>query len=236
MARRFLRGEEETVPANIRMTLEDICEFQVQDAVHLTVHVFAESLGNAIDAKDHCTRSHSEEVAILSQAIGQQLGLPPSQADILHIAGHLHDIGKIGIPDAILKKRGALTDPEYRTIKKHPQMGAEIIEPLTSLMGNDAVAKMVLHHHERFDGKGYPHGLAGGDIPLGARIIAVADALSAMLQERPYRPPMSFGAAANEVARCSGSQFDPRVVEAFLDIQDTIRGYLDSMRGMRMAV
>ncbi|WP_147822465.1 HD-GYP domain-containing protein [Salidesulfovibrio onnuriiensis] len=218
------------------MKLEEMCGFQVVDAVRLTIHVFAESLGNAIDAKDHCTRSHSEEVAVVSQAIGQQVGLSASQADILHIAGHLHDIGKIGISDAILKKSGPLTDAEYKVIKTHPQMGAEIIGPLTTLMGNDGIAKMVLHHHERYDGTGYPHGLRGTRIPLGARIIAVADSLSAMLQTRPYRPAMDFGKAADEVARCAGTQFDPRIVEAFLDIQDTIKGYIDSMRDLKVAV
>lgn len=222
--------------SNTHVKLEEMCEFHVLDAVHLTVHVFAESLGNAIDAKDHCTRSHSEEVAVISQAIAQQVGLSPSQADILHIAGHLHDIGKIGISDAILKKRGPLTDAEYRIIRQHPRIGAEIIAPLTNLMGNDGIARMVLHHHERFDGTGYPGGLAGNDIPLGARIISVADSLSAMLQARPYRADMSYAQAIAEVERCSGTQFDSAIVEAFLGIQDTIKGYLDSMRGMRMAV
>ncbi|WP_243546989.1 HD-GYP domain-containing protein [Pseudodesulfovibrio tunisiensis] len=219
-----------------RLQLEDICEFQILDAVHMTVHQFAESLGNVIDAKDHCTRSHSEEVAVVSQAIGLELGLSARQADILHVAGHLHDIGKIGIPDAILKKQGPLTSAEFEIIKQHPQIGAGIMAPVTGFSGTNGVVRMILHHHERFDGTGYPHGLPGLDIPLGARIIAVADSLSAMLQNRPYRKALSYGQAVEEIARCSGSQFDPLVVEALLEIRDTVRDYLRTMRDLRVAV
>ncbi len=213
-----------------RLSSQSERNFPIPDAVQMTVHQLAESLGNAIDAKDHCTRSHSEEVAVVSQAIGLQLGLPPRTADILHIAGHLHDIGKIGIPDSILKKQGPLTDREYATIKRHPEMGAAIIEPVTCLSGNNGIVDMVLHHHERFDGKGYPDGLAGEDIPLGARVIAVADTLSAMLQDRPYRRARSYVEVVAEIQQCSGSQFDPRIVEAFMDIRETVQGYLLSMR------
>ncbi|WP_338325284.1 HD-GYP domain-containing protein [Pseudodesulfovibrio senegalensis] len=202
------------------------------DAVQMTVHQLAESLGNAIDAKDHCTRSHSEEVAVITQAIGLQMGLSPRSADILHIAGHLHDIGKIGIPDSILKKRGPLTDEEFAVIKQHPAMGAAIIEPVTCLSGKNGIMKMVLHHHERFDGRGYPDGLAGEDIPLGARVIAVADSLSAMLQDRPYRRARDYENAVAEIERCAGTQFDPRIVSAFMEVRDTVRGYLLSMREM----
>lgn len=205
-------------------------EGQMLDAVQMTVHQLAESLGNAIDAKDHCTRSHSEEVAVIAQAVGLQLGLSPRQADILHIAGHLHDIGKIGIPDSILKKQAPLTAEEYHIVKEHPAMGAEIMRPVACLSGENGITAMVLHHHERFDGKGYPSGLVGHDIPLGARIIAVADSLSAMLQDRPYRRARSYNEAVQEIADCSGSQFDPDIVGAFMEIRETIKGYLLSMR------
>lgn len=210
--------------------MEEVCEFQIIDAVQMTVHQFAESLSNVIDAKDHCTRSHSEEVAVVSQCLGIRMGLSSRQADILHVAGHLHDIGKIGVPDSILKKRGPLTEAEFRIIQQHPVIGAEIMAPVTSFAGSNGIVKMILHHHERFDGKGYPHGLRGSNIPLGARIIAVADSLSAMLQNRPYREAMTFDQAAAEIQSCSGSQFDPQVVAAFVSARDSIEGYLRSMR------
>lgn len=213
-----------------RLALNELCEFQIIDAVQMTVHQFAESLSNVIDAKDHCTRSHSEEVAVVSQCLGIRMGLSSRQADILHVAGHLHDIGKIGVPDSILKKRGPLTEAEFRIIQQHPVIGAEIMAPVTSFAGSNGIVKMILHHHERFDGKGYPHGLKASNIPLGARIIAVADSLSAMLQNRPYREAMTFDQAAAELQSCSGTQFDPQVVSAFVSARDSIEGYLRSMR------
>lgn len=222
-------------PETRTVELDEICEFQVWDAVQLTVHQFAESLSNIIDAKDHCTHNHSEEVAVMSQTIGQQMGLSAKHSDILHVAGHLHDIGKVGIQDAILKKRGPLTTAEFNIIKRHPEIGAQIIAPVTQLTGKNGIVKMILHHHERYDGKGYPHGLAGLEIPLGARIIAVADSLSAMLQQRPYRKAMSYGEALDEIVACTGTQFDPMVVEAFFDVSDIIRDYLQSLHGRENA-
>ncbi|SDL21659.1 HD domain-containing protein [Maridesulfovibrio ferrireducens] len=201
-----------------------------QDIVHLTVHQFAESLGNAIDAKDACTSSHSEDVAVISQAIGVQMGLTSDRCKALHIAGHLHDIGKIGIPDSILKKKGSLTDEEYEVVKLHPVTGAEIVGPVTVFSGDNGIAKMILHHHERFDGKGYPAGLKGNDIPFGSRIIAVADTLSAMMQDRPYRKAIAFEHVLGEIKWCSGTQLDPTVVKAFMKISDKVGKYLSDMR------
>ncbi|MFH1914298.1 MAG: HD-GYP domain-containing protein [Pseudomonadota bacterium] len=182
--------------------------------VTTVLHQFAESLGFAIDAKDQTTRRHSDEVARVSQELALGLGLSVSQAGIIHVAAHLHDIGKIGVPDAVLGKRGTLTPSEWQAIRRHPQAGADILRPVLAL-NNLGVVDMVLHHHERFDGAGYPCGLKGVAIPLGARIIALADSLSAMLQDRPYRRSRTFGWAHDEIIRCSGGQFDPRVVEAF---------------------
>ena len=125
----------------------------------LSLHQFAESLGNAVDAKDHCTRSHSEEVAAVGRLIALGLGLDPAQADMIHIAGHLHDIGKIGLPDAILGKTGPLTPAEWAMVRLHPVIGADIVRPVAALTGPGGIADMILHHHERFDGGGYPHGL-----------------------------------------------------------------------------
>lgn len=213
-----------------------LTDSRIQEAIQGYLHLFAESLGNAIDAKDHCTCLHSEEVALIAQAIGVKLGLSTRETKKLHIAGHLHDIGKIGIPDAILKKEGPLTSEEYTEIKRHPQIGAEIVAPVMGAVGNGEMIQVILHHHERFDGRGYPAGLKGDKIPLGARIIAVADSLSAMLQNRPYRKAMTFAQAVSEIVVCSGTQFDPRIVEAFLAIKDDIHDLVQSIRGVEVAV
>ncbi|WP_320175629.1 HD-GYP domain-containing protein [Maridesulfovibrio sp.] len=191
----------------------------------MTVHQFAESLGNAIDAKDHYTCSHSEEVAVVAQALGVQLGLNDQECELLHIAGHLHDIGKIGLPDSILKKEGRLTLEEYEIVKKHPAMGAEIVKPVATVSGLDRIPGIILHHHERYDGAGYPYALKGENIPFGARVIAVADTLSAMASNRPYRKAIEFSRIIDEIKTCSGTQFDPAVVEAFMGITDQIENY-----------
>ncbi|MBZ2172333.1 HD-GYP domain-containing protein [Nitratidesulfovibrio sp. SRB-5] len=183
------------------------------------LHQFAESLGNAIDAKDTHTRSHSEEVALAAFLLARAMGFSPADADRVHVAGHLHDIGKIGVPDAVLLKAGTLTPEEWEHMRAHPVIGARIVSPVADL-ADEGVASMILHHHERWDGRGYPHGLSGDAIPLGARIIALADSLSAMLQHRPYRPAMRFEQAEEELLRCSGSQFDPAVVRAFVTVRD----------------
>jgi len=215
--------------------IEDICEFQILDAVQLTVHQFAESLSCIIDAKDHSTSCHSEEVAVMAQTIGLQMGLSAKAADILHVAGHLHDIGKVGIEDAILKKPGPLTPEEFEIVKRHPVIGAEIMAPVTTFSGKNGVVRMIRHHHERYDGLGYPDGLKGSEIPLGARIIAVADSLSAMLQDRPYRKAMSYEQALDEIVDCAGAQFDPKVVNAFFGVRNVIRLYLASLHHAREA-
>lgn len=185
------------------------------------LHEFAESLGNAIDAKDPHTSMHSDEVAEVSHVLALTMGLSRREADIIHVAGHLHDIGKIGVPDAVLGKKGPLTPPEWRAVRKHPRAGAEILRPVGAL-SRLGVVDMVLYHHERYDGKGYPERLKGDAIPVGARIISLADTLSAMLQDRPYRAAKEFDAAYREIVRCSGTQFDPRVVEAFRQSADEI--------------
>ena len=177
------------------------------------IHQFAESLGKAIDAKDHFTSQHSEQVACLAHALALGLGISAAGADHIHIAGHLHDIGKIGLPDRILHQTNKLSGEDWREIKKHPRMGADIIAPVNFLSQN-GIVDMVWAHHESFDGTGYPRGLRGGQIPLGARIIAVADSLSAMLQNRPYRPKMTFEQALDDIARLSGKRYDPLVVRA----------------------
>lgn len=194
------------------------------------IHQLAESLGNAVDAKDHCTRSHSQEVAEVAQVLVLELGLSPAVARLNHVAGHLHDIGKIGLPDAILHKAGPLDEAEWALVRLHPVVGADIVRPVRGMNGPGGIADIILHHHERLDGSGYPHGLAGDRIPLGARVIAVADSLSAMMQPRPYKGPRSFAAALAEIVRLRGVHYDPVVVEALLRQPERVRRRLAAGR------
>lgn len=211
----------------------DCCEDSVR-FVTTILHQFAESLGNAIDAKDSHTSMHSDEVAQISHTLALSMGFRPAEADIVHVAGHLHDIGKIGVPDSILSKREPLDASEWDAIRRHPEDGAAIIRPVSSL-NSLGVVDMVLHHHERYDGKGYPHGLKGTQIPLGARIITVADSLSAMLQNRPYRVARSYSSACDEIFRCAGTQFDPRVVQALKENAMSVKAVMEALSGHEIA-
>lgn len=191
-----------------------------------TLHQFLSALGNAIDAKHPSTRSHSQEVARLAEAIGWAMGLSGQEVRWLNIAGHLHDIGKIGIPDSVLSKSGALSEAEWEVIYSHPTKGDEIVRPVAEFAKPGSVADIVLCHHERWDGGGYPGGLKETDIPLGARIMAVADTLSTMMQARTYKPARTFEEAVNEIVRCAGTAYDPDVVDAFLAVRDDIKHVL----------
>jgi diguanylate cyclase (GGDEF)-like protein/putative nucleotidyltransferase with HDIG domain len=172
----------------------------------------AASLARAVDSRDAYTGSHSERVANLAAEVAAQLGLPAEEIELTRLAGSLHDLGKLAIPEEILRKPAALSDAERLVLERHPQIGYRMLESL----GVDPIAYWVLHHHERWDGSGYPDGLAGERIPLGARIIFVSDAFDAMTSDRLYRDSLSYEDAIAEVERCSGSQFDPDVVNAFL--------------------
>jgi putative nucleotidyltransferase with HDIG domain len=171
----------------------------------------AASLARAVDARDVYTGSHSQRVAELAARTARRLGLPDEEVELTRLAASLHDLGKLAIPEEILRKPGPLTDPERMVLERHPQIGFRMLESL----GVDPVADWVLHHHERWDGSGYPDGLPGEQIPLGARIIFVADAYDAMTSERVYRRRIGSDQAVAELQRCAGSQFDPDVVEAF---------------------
>ena len=167
----------------------------------------------AIEAKDPYTRGHSTRVNEYSKAIGIELGLSDEQLEFLQYAALLHDVGKIGIDEKILCKPSKLNKMEWGTVKDHPLMGANIIEPIELF---SEILPFVIHHHESFNGEGYPQGLKGSEIPYGARIIAVADAFDAMTSDRPYRKAYSASAALEEIQEKAGTQFDPQVVGAFL--------------------
>ncbi|MBI2300396.1 MAG: HD-GYP domain-containing protein, partial [Armatimonadetes bacterium] len=165
------------------------------------------------DARDPYTRGHSERVATYSRLIGIELGLPPDEVEVIFYAGLLHDVGKIGIRDAILLKEGGLTDEEFGVMKSHPVKSAEIIYPVKQLR---RVLPGLRHHHERFSARGYPDGLHEHEIPLMARIIGVADTYDAMTSSRPYRSARPRRVALEELAKNRGLQFDPECVNAFL--------------------
>jgi diguanylate cyclase (GGDEF)-like protein len=173
----------------------------------------AASLAKAVDARDTYTGSHSERVAELAARVAIRVGLSPEQIELTRLAGSLHDLGKLAIPEEILRKPGTLTDSERLVLERHPQIGFRMLDSL----GVDPVADLVLHHHERWDGAGYPDGQHGEQIPLGARIIFVTDAFDAMTSDRIYRPKRSSGAALAELERCAGTQFDPGIVAAFVE-------------------
>ena len=173
------------------------------------------ALAAAVDAKDPYTAGHSNEVTTLSIALAEALGLESGEVQRIRIAATLHDIGKIGIDGTILLKPGRLTDAEREIINRHPAIGADILAPLDFL--RDTVP-LVLFHHERYGGGGYPSGICGEAIPFGARIISVADAFNAMVSDRPYREGLSLEAAMREIRDNSGTQFDPVCAEAFLKL------------------
>jgi len=171
------------------------------------------SLTSAVDAKDAYTCGHSERVALLSRSLAVEAGLTEHQVDRIYMAGLLHDVGKIGVPEAVLQKTGKLTNEEFDQIKKHPEIGARILRDIKQI---EDIIPGVMHHHERYDGKGYPTGLAGENIPLMGRIICLADCFDAMTSNRTYRKALPLEVALSEIRRCSGTQFDPRLAEAFL--------------------
>ncbi len=176
-------------------------------------------LAQAIDARDHYTHSHSENVARYAVSIAAEMGLVANDIELLREACELHDLGKIGVEDSILGKTSELTEEEWGQIRKHPVIGAQILEPLTFLNG---VIDLVRQHHEHYDGSGYPEKRSGGNILLGARILHVADAYEAMRSARSYRKiPLSRDDAVAEIKRNSGKQFDPEVVTAFLRVVNT---------------
>jgi len=171
------------------------------------------ALAYALEAKDRYTSGHSQRVSDISVAIAKELGLPQESINRIELAGRVHDIGKIGMRESVLNKRGQLTDEEFQHVKYHPESGERILIPIVE---DKEILRIVRHHHERYAGTGYPDGLSGDEIPLGARILAVADSYDAMTSERPYRGAMSVETACAEIERGKNTRFDPEVAEAFL--------------------
>jgi putative two-component system response regulator len=170
------------------------------------------ALTAAIEARDLETGEHCQQLGWMGERVARLMGLTELEQTTIRIGGYLHDVGKIAIADRILLKPGPLTDEEYKEMQRHAEIGGTIVSTHESMTG---IAKIVRHHHERFDGRGYPDRLAGDDVPLGARIISIADALSAMTSDRPYRKAIDLEPAWEEIVRNSGGQFDPQVVEVF---------------------
>ena len=178
------------------------------------------ALARAIDAKDPTTQSHSERVAAVAERLALASGWSPERAAELRDAGLIHDVGKSGVPDAVLLKPGRLDPDEYELVKQHAERGAAIVSEVLS----DAQVAWVRHHHERWDGRGYPHGLSGADIPEGARLLAIADAWDVMVSERTYQRAKTTAEARQECRRGAGRQFCPAAVEALLCLDDASLG------------
>ena len=172
-------------------------------------------LTGAIEARDPYTRGHSARVTALAEAVARQLGWSDERLASLRVGGPLHDIGKLAVSDEVLRKEGRLDDGELAQIREHPKIGARMLLRMAAL--RDAIP-YVLYHHERWDGHGYPSGKSGEEIPIEARVLAVADAFDAMTSDRPYRRALSRADALAEVERCAGTQFDPEIARVFLGL------------------
>ncbi|MFM7051158.1 MAG: HD-GYP domain-containing protein [Planctomycetota bacterium] len=202
----------ETAAGHLAVFLDNARLYRDLDAMFLGA---LSALVSAIDAKDPYTRGHSQRVALLSRQIADAAGLSAKELKDVHIAGLVHDVGKIGVPEHILRKKDRLDDAEFEAIKQHPEIGWRILRDIPQFA---PVLGGVRHHHERYDGRGYPHGIAGADIPLFARIIAIADTFDAMSSTRTYRSARPRAAVLAELRRCAGTQFDPRLMQAFLEV------------------
>ncbi len=204
-----------------RIITRRLYQNQVQKSHRRNQNLFVNILqvmAKVLEAKDPYTKFHSEKVAKYARQIGKRVGYTQRQMELIQMAGILHDFGKIGIKESLLNKAGALTDTEYEAIKRHPLIASAILEPIEELR---IIIRDIKHHHERWDGNGYPSGLKGEEIPLGARILCIADSYDAMTTSRSYHEPMPEEDARRELELCSGKQFDPKLVDIFLEIIKT---------------
>ena len=201
--------------------LEQELERKKEENEQLSMHII-KALAYSIDAKDRYTNGHSSRVAEYSKEIASRLGYNEEEQNEIYIIGLLHDVGKIGIPDAIINKLDKLDDAEFAVIKKHPVIGTQILETITEMPNLSNGARW---HHERYDGHGYPDGLVGNDIPEVARIIAVADAYDAMTSNRSYREPLTQEKVRMEIEEGMGTQFDPVVAAVMLEMMDEDKGF-----------
>jgi HD-GYP domain-containing protein (c-di-GMP phosphodiesterase class II) len=186
---------------------------------------FAEALVEALDIREHETGAHSKRVACHTLVLARRFTSDGDQLRQIYWGSLLHDVGKIGIPDSILLKQGALDEDEWKVMRTHPEKGYRIVSQIPDMKG---AAELVYSHEERFDGSGYPRGLRGDQISLGARLFAVIDTLDAITSDRPYRKAGTFEDARDEIVRMSGTQFDPIAVQAFLAEEKTLRDMVDS--------
>ena len=209
----FAEHDVELLAAVAKQAGVAIHRVQLAERLRQLLRGAVRALVATIEAKDEYTRGHSERVTVYALQIGKAVGLNESSINTLELGGFLHDLGKIGVPENILRKPGPLTAEEYKIVQQHPVVGEEIVR---NIEGSEEIAEIVLHHHERWDGKGYPDGLAGANPSLLARILAVADTFDAMSSPRPYRAVISEKAVLSEMRRESGRQFDPDVVDVFL--------------------
>ena len=191
-------------------------------------HAVVTALANAVEAKDAPTERHCERLAILAARLGQRLDLSPAELDAVTYGALLHDVGKIGVPDAVLTKAGPLTEEEWALVRRHPEIGERICAPLESFA---AFGTIIRHHHERWDGTGYPDGLRGEAASLGARIVGIVDAFDAMTHDRPYRRALTPEQALDELRHGSGRQFDPELARLFVDEIASVRGRLSELPG-----
>ncbi len=194
------------------MTVDDVLRESRNDTVR--------SLVRALELHGPGEGAHSERVAVYATATGDQIGMDEDELLDLRWAAALHDVGKISVDPKLLKKFGKLTDEEMQLMRTHAELAMKVIGELNWLRN---VVPMVRHHHERFDGSGYPEGFAGDDIPIGARIIAVAETFDVLTEECGWRDPMSYEAGIEEIRRCAGAQFDPDVVDAFCLVQPIVQ-------------
>ncbi len=194
---------------------------------HLDLISSIKTLIGIINAKDHYTYGHTERVVQYCRLIGEAMALPEKDMKILQYGAYLHDIGKIEIPKELLNRGDKLTEEEWNTIKQHPVIGAEIIRPVKSI---EEVVPLILYHHERMDGAGYPDGLRGGQIPFLTRILTVANSFDAMTTSRPSKKGKKLDEAINELERCKGTQFDGKIVDVFVEIIHTNAGIFDNLK------